>query len=199
MAEETVKKRGSGTGARLVLWFVILLLLGTIWILASERNEHRYALSSANGKLYVSKGRYFPTGSARDPKYPEIPVPKGAKAPADAEYEDQNALDRALFDVLLPWAKELSLKDTPQAQALAEQASQLPGLTPAQLAELATLRAGLNYTTALEELQQARKLVDSARRRLQAVKDAGADHALEAGRSLQQLQPVSDQLGAVNK
>ena len=198
MADETVKK-GSGIGARLVLWFVILCLLGTVWVLASERNEHRYALGSSNGKLVVSKGRYFPTGTARDPKYPEIAIPAGAKAPPDAEYDDQNALDRALFDVLFPWARDLSAKDPAQAQALVERASQLPGLTPSQLTQLASLRSGLNYTTAMDELQQAQKLVDSARRRLQTVKDAGADRALEAGRALQQLQPVSDELGSVTK
>ncbi len=144
-----------------VLWLVIAALLATVWWLASERNERHYSLSTNGTQLLVSKGHFFPTGTStvREKPYEPFAIPTGEKVPFsnDVDYDDQNALDRALFDILYGWAKDLTKKDAPAALSLAERASDLPGLTAAQLGQLQALRAELSYSAAHDELQQLAK------------------------------------------
>src|SRR5437868_10728218 len=105
-----------------------------------------------------------------DGAYAPIALPPGVKA-TEGEFEDRVSLDRALFDTLLPWARSTAEKPDSASQKvsmdLAERAAHLPGLSPAQLDQLAQLRGDLAYTAALGEVQLAAGLVESARRRLQ--------------------------------
>lgn len=207
MAAEIAGKpaRSSGGGfQRLVLWLLIFCLLGVVWWLASERNERHFRLAADNGSLVVERGRFFPMGTSRiaadDAKYGKaygpMQLPPGAKV-GDVEYDDQGALDRALFDQLLPWARDAAKKnDVPGAQALLDRASLLPGLSAQQQAQLAGLRGDLAYSEARSQLSEAAKLVLSARRKLELVRDAAGDHALEAGPLALELGHVVDQLAA---
>jgi hypothetical protein len=179
--------------------------LAAVWWLASERNQRRFSWAVDGGKLVISKGHFFPLGAGviatDDAKwgkvYGPIALPPGAKA-SDSEFEDQTALDRALFDLVVPWAKaDVKAGDAAavgRASALVDRADALPGLTAGQHQELAGLRGELSFTAAKSELQQAAKLVFDARRKLDAVRESGGDHALEAAPLVRELEGVQDAL-----
>ncbi len=196
MADAPAKSSG-GALQRLVLWLVIAALVVVVWWLASERNQRHFHVVAQGNELVIERGRFFPTGTAAstEPMYKPIAIPAGEKAPGEREFEDQTEMDRFLFDILAGWAKGQQKKgDTQAASALVDRAAQLPGLTGAQMGQLHSLQASLNYATARDELQQALKLIGSARARLQSVKDAGGEHSVEAAQNLQKLQQVIDQL-----
>ena len=200
MAEEQAQRRG-GALSRMVLWLLVLGLLVAVWWLASERNLRRFAWRPSESVLTLSKGRFFPLGMANiapdDPQlgkvYGPLPIPQGAKV-SEQEFEDQTALDRALFDLVVPWtradAEKGDEKSIAEAGRLIDRASALPGLTAEQHQQLGALRGELAFTAAKQELLQAAKLVLSARRKLQAVEEGGGDHALDAVPMLRDLEGI---------
>ena len=200
MAEAQAQRRG-GALSRLVLWLLVLCLLAAVWWLASERNQRRFAWRPDESILTISKGRFFPLGMANiapdDPQlgklYGPLPIPQGAKV-YEQEFEDQTALDRALFDLVVPWtradAEKGDEKSIAEAGRLIDRASALPGLTAEQHQQLGSLRGELAFTAAKQELLQAAKLVLSARRKLQAVEEGGGDHALDAVPILRDLEGI---------
>src|SRR5256885_7910417 len=204
MAERAEQSSGGGM-KRLGTWVVVLALLGAVLWLASDRNQRRYSWAVDSGKLVISKGRFFPTGQGVIPSddphygavYGPIALPQGAKV-QDQEFDDQTALDRALVDLLLPLAKaDLQKGDEPaiaEANALADRAAALPGLTADQHRALASIRGDLSFVSAKGELMQAAKLVLSARRKLDAVRDGGGEHALEAGPVVRELSGIQEAL-----
>jgi len=184
MAEQVVARRGGGF-QRFVLWLVIIGLLGAVWWLASERNEHRYRVAAQGNVLVIERGRFFPLGSgplpATDKVYAPIVIPAGEKPPPETEFPDQNALDRWLFDLLSGWAKSAGQKgDDRAAGALVDRATALPGLSGAQISELASLRADLAWDEAQTDIANAAQLLDSARRKLEAVRQGNGAHAADA-------------------
>src|SRR5712664_2286389 len=200
MADAQPARRG-GALSRLVLWLLVLGLLAAVWWLASERNLRRFAWRPDESVLTISKGRFFPLGMANiasdDPQlgkvYGPIPIPQGAKV-SEQEFDDQTALDRALFDLMVPWARANAQKGDEksigEAGRLIDRANALPGLTAEQHQQLAGLRGELAFTAARQELLQAAKLVLSARRKLQSVEESGGEHALEAGPMLRELEGI---------
>lgn len=208
MAEE--KKRGGGVLQRLVLWLVIAALLGTVWFLASERNERHFRVAAVavtdnkthDSELVVERGRFFPTGTtaAPDKIYAPVPLPLGEKPPGEREFDDQNSLDQYLFGLLGAWAKGAVKKgDTTAAAALVERASGLPGLTGAQFAELTALKAELAWDEALAGEQQAAQLLDSAAHSLQMVAAGKGVRALEATQEADRLRRLAQELRAGQK
>ena len=195
-----VKASGGGL-QRLVLWLVIAALLGTVWFLASERNERHFRVASANGQLVIEQGRFFPMGTvpSGDKIYAPVPLAAGEKPPAEQEFDDQNALDRYLFGLLQEWAKAVAKKgDTHAAAGFVDRASQLPGLTGAQVSELMAMKAELAWDDAAANVQQAAALLDSAVQNLQAVTASKGPHALAAQQEAERLHGVSQELkGAV--
>jgi hypothetical protein len=204
MAERVEQKSGGGL-KRLGTWLVVLGLLAAVLWLASDRNQRRYSWTVDSGKLVISKGRFFPTGqgviAADDPHYGSvygpIALPQGAKV-QDQEFDDQTALDRALVDLILPMAKaDLQKGDEPaiaEANVLSDRAAALPGLTADQHRALGSVRGDLSFVSAKGELIQAAKLVLSARRKLDAVRDGGGEHALEAGPVVRELAAIQEAL-----
>ena len=198
---QTQPARRGGALSRLVLWLLVLGLLGAVWWLASERNLRRFSWRPDESVLTLSKGRFFPLGMANiaadDPQlgkiYGPVPIPQGAKV-SEQEFDDQTALDRALFDLVVPWARADAQKgdekSIAEADRLVDRASALPGLTADQHQQLAGLRGELAFTAARQELLNAAKLVLSARRKLQSVEEGGGEHALEAGPLLRQLEGI---------
>ena len=198
---QTQTSRRGGAFSKLILWLLVLGLLGAVWWLASERNLRRFGWRADDSVLVIAKGRFFPLGMANiaadDPQlgkvYGPIPIPQGAKV-SEQEFDDQTALDRALFDLVVPWARADAQKgeekSVAEAGRLGDRASALPGLTAEQHQQLAGLRGELSFTAARQELQQAAKLVLSARRKLQTVEEGGGEHALEAGPMLRELEGI---------
>jgi hypothetical protein len=202
MADEA-KPRGGGLRA-VVLWLVIAALLGTVWWLASERNERHYRAAVQGQGLVIERGRFFPTGTAAlpatDPVYGPIALPAGEKPPVEMEFDDQNALDRWLFDVLSGWAKAAAKKnETKAAAALVDRASQLPGLSGAQLTQLNLLRADLAWDDAQTDLANAAQLLDAARRKLEQVKRHDGSHAPEADALQGKLEGIQKSIQELSK
>ncbi len=203
MAEATTTRRGGGF-QRFVLWLVIIGLLGVVFWLASERNEHRFRIISQGNALVIERGRFFPTGSApvppTDKVYGPLPVPAGEKVPADVEFDGQNSLDRFMFDLLSAWARNAGKRsDNKSAAALVDRASALPGLTGAQVAELNGLRADLSWDDAQGDLANAAGLVEAARRKLEAVRQGNGAHAADAAALSGKLEGVQRTLRDLGK
>jgi hypothetical protein len=203
MAEATTTRRGGGF-QRFVLWLVIIGLLGAVFWLASERNEHRFHITSQGNALVIERGRFFPTGSApvppTDKVYGPLPVPPGEKVPADVEFDSQNSLDRWMFDLLSAWARNAGKRsDNKSAAALVDRASALPGLTGAQVAELSALRADLSWDDAQGDLANAAGLVEAARRKLEAVRQGNGAHAADAAALSGKLEGVQRTLRDLGK
>jgi hypothetical protein len=190
MADEARPRSGGLRAA--VLWLVIAALLATVWWLASERNERRYRAAAKGAQLEIERGRFFPTGTATIPEgdklYAPVAIPKEEKAPAEMEFDDQNALDRWLFDVLATWAKDAAKRnDTRTAAALVDRAAQLPGLTGAQVGMLTALQADLAWDDAQVDQEKAAMLLEDAARKLQLVQTKNGAHAADAAQRIQQL------------
>lgn len=203
MAEQTAPRKG-GFFQRLVLWLVIAALFATVWWLASERNQHHYRVTPQANALVIERGRFFPTGTgpipASDKAYAPIPIPAGEKPPAESEFEDQNVLDRWLFDLLAAWAKNAGKRgDGKAASMLVDRASGLPGLTGAQVAELAGLRADLAWDDAQADMARAAELVESARRKLEAVRQGNGAHAIDASALSGKLEGLQNTLRDLGK
>ena len=200
---EQAARRG-GAFQRLVLWLLILALLAAVGWLASERNQHRFRVAAQGSLLVIERGRFFPTGTAplppTDKAYGPVPVPAGEKPPADTEFDDQNALDRWLFDLLGSWARNAGKKgDGRTAAALVDRASALPGLTGAQIAELNALRADLAWDDAQTDIATAAQLVEGARRKLEAVRQGNGAHAADASALSGKLEGVQNTLRELSK
>ena len=198
MAEAAPARGGSGL-QRAVLWLVIAALLAAIWWLVSDRNERHFRVAAQGDHLVIERGRFFPIGTvalgANDKLYGPIPIPAGEKAPAETEFDDQNALDRWLFDILSGWAKAKK-SETKLAAPLVERAAALPGLSGAQMAELNSLRADLAWDDAQADTANAAALVDAARRKLELVKQHNGAHAADAAALQAKLQGISNDLAA---
>jgi hypothetical protein len=203
MAEQGVPRRGGGL-QRLVLWLVIAALLATVWWLASERNEHHFHVVSQGGALVIERGRFFPTGTAPvpagDKAYGPVAIPAGEKAPADFEFDDQNSLDRWLFDLFSLWAKNAGKRgEGKTAAALVDRAGALPGLTGAQVADLNALRADLAWDDAQVDMANAAQLVEAARRKLEKVRQGNGAHAADAASLSGKLEGVQSTLRDLGK
>jgi len=194
MAEGESGRRGSP-----LAWILVVALLATVFWLASERNARRWALGADAGHLVVLRGRSFPTGLRRSDQFPPIAIPPDAKAPAEVEFEDRVALDRAVFEQILAWARAAAEKPEAAAQAramqLAGRAAQLHGLTPAQIEQLQTLRAGLAWTSALQDIEKAGELLTTAEKSLRLAQHAGTN-AQRAAQLIQRVHEISQRLQA---
>jgi hypothetical protein len=201
MAEEAKPRAGGGL-QRLVLWLLIAGLLAALWWLASERNERHYRVVPQGNALLIERGRFFPTGTTAAPEkmYAPIQVPQGEKAPAEREFDGQNELDRFLFDVLAGWAKNLAKKsDTHAAAELVNRASQLPGLTGAQVGDLTSLKADLAWDEARSDVVQAGQSLEAALRKLELVRQSRGLHSVEAAEQAQKLRQVLESLRPSSK
>ena len=203
MADEA--KRSGGGLQRLVLWFVIAALLGTVWVLASERNERHFRVAthvvtdnkSHQYELIIERGRFFPMGTAPsgDKVYAPVPIAAGEKPPPEMEFDDQNALDRYLFGVLSEWAKQTAKKgDTHEAKEFVDRANQLPGLAGAQIAELMAMKADLAWDDASSSVLQAAALLDVAVQNLQAVTAGKGPRAQAAQQEAERLHGIAQEL-----
>jgi hypothetical protein len=192
--------RGGGGLQRLVLWLVIAALLATVWWLASERNERHYRVVPQGNAVVIERGRFFPTGTTTAPEkmYAPIPLPAGQKPPPEREFDNQNDLDRFLFDLLVGWAKELVKKgDTKAAAELVDRASRLPGLTGGQVTDLNSLKADLAWDESRADIAQAGQTVDAAVRKLELVRVGNGLHAADAAAQQQKLREVRQKLADI--
>jgi len=196
-------------GGRLLLWLIVLALLGMSLWLAAERNARRWTLALDHDQLVVSRGRHFLFGQRAigedDPAlgkvYGPIPVPAGTTLAA-AEFDNQVALDRALFEALLPLVRSAREGDTAgrrRAEEMIGRLAELPGLTAAQLERLTSTRGDFAYDAAQADLREAVRLVREAWRKLQLVQAGNGERAPEAAAMASALANVAatlDELGS---
>jgi hypothetical protein len=190
-AQLPAPSRGGGGFSRLLTWLIVVGLLAAVWWLASERNARRFTLETRDNTLVVGRGRFFPFGArSLGPEdgelwklYAPFPLPSGAKTQAGGEYEDQTQLDRALFVDALACARQAAQKadaaSLAQAEALAARTSLLPGLSPAQQDELASLRGELALNAARGDAAAALKLLRGARARLEGARKVSGDRVVQ--------------------
>lgn len=192
-------------GGRLVLWVLVVGLGAAVAWLAADRNARRWAVEQDGGQVVVSRGRHFPFGMRRvgadDPllgtTYGPIPVPAGTTVPA-TELDDQIALDRVIFDALLPAvraAKDGDAASRERAVVVLGRLSELPGLTPSQLVALGSIRGDFAYAGARADLREAARLAHDAWRKLQLVQAGSGEHALEAAAMEVVLRDMATTLG----
>ncbi|HNX49096.1 MAG TPA: hypothetical protein PKL08_02940, partial [Thermoanaerobaculaceae bacterium] len=192
-------------GGRLVLWLLVLGLGGMVAWLAADRNARRWAVEQDGGQVVVSRGRHFLFGmqrvSADNPvlgkAYGPIPVPAGTTV-TTAELDDQVALDRAILDALLPAvraARDGDAASRERAEVVLGRLSELPGLTPSQLAALGSIRGDFAYAGARADLREAAHLAHEGWRKLQLVQAGSGEHALEAAAMEAALRDIATTLG----
>lgn len=192
-------------GGRLILWLLVIGLGAAVAWLAADRNARRWAVEQDGGQVVVSRGRHFLFGMQRvgadDPllgrTYGPIPVPAGATVSA-AELDDQVALDRAIFDALLPAVRAARDGDTTsreRAETALGRLSELPGLTHSQLAALGSIRGDFAYAGARADLREAARLAHDGWRKLQLVQAGSGEHAIEAAAMEAALRDVATTLG----
>jgi len=137
-------RRGAAAEARGggLAWLLVLVLLGAVFWLTSERNSRKWALRVDNNTLVVQRGRFFPTGmrvvgpNEFDGAYAPVALPPGTKA-VEGEFEDRVNLDRAALRDALALGRATSERP----DAASQKASMgwpsahrtMPGLSPAQL------------------------------------------------------------------
>lgn len=181
---------GPSRGGGLLLWLLVLTLAWTTVWLVAERNARRWSLQLDHDQLVVSRGRHFLFGEQRvgadDPAfgkvYGPIVVPAGTKLAA-ADFDNQVALDQAIFEALLPLVAASRGGDVAgraRAGAMIGRLAELPGLTSSELGRLAALRGDFAYDEAQADLREALRLVHDAWRKLRLVQTGDGEHALEA-------------------
>lgn len=189
MGRSSATERGNA-GLRMLVTLLVVGLAGAVGYLAADVNHGRYRLVSADGRLAVERGRFFPFGFetyvpevvALREAYAPLPLPQGAGAPADVVYSERADLDRAIFGLLAGWSRERMPSTDSGTLGLASEylarAELLPALSEEQRAELHGLRGQLAYRHALARFVTVggdmRKVRDELRL---AVKLGGAEAA----------------------
>src|SRR5512138_1974529 len=95
------RRRGGGMKGALA-WVLVLLLLGLVLWLASERNARTWYLVPDEGRLVVMKGVLLPIGrhafESPDPAlgqaYAPVVPPPGKPLPAEKGFEERSLLDQ---------------------------------------------------------------------------------------------------------
>src|SRR5512133_4295689 len=109
MDESTTIARRGGSGMRAaVAWVAILLLLGLVLWLASERNARTWYLVPDEGRLVVMRGVMLPVGrhafESPDPAlaqaYAPVVPPPGKTLPTEQSFDERSLLDQELFPLL---------------------------------------------------------------------------------------------------
>lgn len=205
---------GPSLGARLWSGFktlVVLTLLlvsagAAVWAL-SNLNARTWALEQRDGKLFVMKGKFLPTGF--DPYVPTDPGLADAYAPIDLKgnsradvtavtYADRDSLDRAIFSVLELLAKPRVISDLPkdldEGLAFVRRAERLSGLTDEQRQSLKHLQAEVSFFLARTRLEDAQRQIEEAVGQLKVAAQSQNRHTREASQMLLAVEPDAKRL-----
>jgi len=200
-----IARRPVGAAARsLLAWVVILVLLGAVAYLVSERNARTWSLTPEEGRLVVKKGLFFPAGRTEfkttDPVlakvYAPLVPPQGKAPPGEKTFDDQDGLDRELYELLSGWARDDIASGDPsrleRGLGFLERAMELPALSASQRDSLAALRAESGYYEARRLLEKARAELAEAAEKLRLTAGSRSPHALDSESLLRQLAPAID-------
>jgi len=197
-------RRAGRAFTRLVVTLVVLGLIGAVGFLLSQLNARTFTLQQQDGKLLVMKGRMLPLGS--EPYRPTEPPLAAAYAPFDllggtaagldgAKFDERDAMDRALFQLLEGLARPRLVSDDPAAlsQGLVALArmQKLGGITDEQRKTLRSLESEVAFFQARTRLDQARRDIAEAVSQLRIAADSGTRHARAAHRMLAAVEPAA--------
>jgi hypothetical protein len=206
MAEEE-RRWGKPAGGKSALTVAaVLVLLGAVAWLVSERNARHYALVYEDGLLSVKKGLLFPVGAqtfkTSDPAlaeaYAPIKPPEGAKLDEEQTFDDRAGLDQGLYELLARWARDDIGTERPEmverALTWIGRAEKLQQISAAQRADLANLRAESGFFEARQLLEKSAEGLRQARERLRLTAGSASPHAGDAGEALRRLDPLVDEV-----
>ncbi len=205
MEDSTTVARRGGSGMRAALaWVLVLVLLGVVLWLASERNARTWYLVPDEGRLVVMRGVLLPMGrhafEASDATlaqaYAPVVPPPGKPLPQEQSFDERSLLDQALFQVLAGWAKEEISSADPvrldRALAYLTRAEKLPGLSPAQRDELEGLRAESGFHEARRLVVKAAGELRDAADKLRRAAGSRSARAPEANALRRDVEPALD-------
>lgn len=204
-----MERRGDSFGARLwrafrnlVLASIFLGLLAAVLYALSVVNARTWTLEVHNGQLVVLKGRFLPFGA--EPWTPGDAHLAEAYAPIDLagnaslveagqRFDDRDALDRALFDLLERLAKPRLSSDAPKdldaGLRYVRRAEHLTGLSSEQREGLKTMQQELAFHLAQQRLDDARQKLEEALLQLKLAADSDSRHRAEANLMLIAVEP----------
>jgi hypothetical protein len=209
MAEEQGQERRwakPASGRSTVLTIAILLLLGLVGWLLSERNARQWSLVYEDGTLSVKKGVMFPVGrqafKTDDPllaqAYAPLKPPPNAKLDEERTFDDRAGLDQALYELLAKWTRDDLGTERPEmverALSWLARADKLAGLSAAQREDLRNLRAESGFFEARQLLDRGADALRQARERLRLTAGSSSAHAGEAGEVLRRVDPLVDEV-----
>jgi len=201
---DSLGRRAGRAFTRLVVTLLVLGLIGAVGFLLSQLNARTFTLQQQDGKLLVMKGRMLPLGS--EPYRPTEPPLAAAYAPFDllggtaagldgAKFDERDAMDRALFQLLEGLARPRLVSDDPAAlsQGLVALArmQKLGGITDEQRKTLRSLESEVAFFQARTRLDQARRDIAEAVSQLRIAADSGTRHARAAHRMLAAVEPAA--------
>jgi hypothetical protein len=205
---ETEERRWSkpASGRSAVMTLAILVLLGVVLWLLSERNARQWSLVYEDGHLSVKKGILFPVGrqsfKTADPAlaqaYAPLEPPPSAKLDEERVFDDRAGLDQALYELLAKWARDDISTEKPEQMERAlswiARAEKLANISAGQREDLKKLRAESGFYEARQLLEKAADSLRQARERLRLTASSSSAHAGEAGEALQRLDPMVDEV-----
>jgi hypothetical protein len=189
---------------RLVVVLLVLALAGAVVVLLSRLNARTYSIEQRGQELVVLKGRNLPFGAApylpSDPRLVDAyaPIPFEGVAPESlvgVTFEDREALDRALFEVLIDRAElRITSEDTrEQEEALLamRRAEKLNGITEEQQLSLRRVQAEAAFYQARYRLDEARRLTAEAMVQLRLAAESSTQNARAANQMLAEVSPAA--------
>lgn len=207
--DETTVERRRGIGFKGILaWIVIVVLLGAVAFLASERNARRYHLVPSDGRLVVMRGLMLPAGrtafTVADPSlaqaYAPLVPPPGKPLPQERTFEERGLLDQAIYELVSGWAREEIASGEParleRGLGYLARAEKLPGLSSAQREDLAELRVESGYHEAKRLLSGAVEELREAADRLRRAAQSRSPHAADAAALLSEVEPALEAAAA---
>ena len=189
---------------RLIVVVLLLALAGAVVVLLSRLNARTYSIEQRGQELVVLKGRNLPFGAApylpSDPRLVDAyaPIPFEGVAPdslVGVTFEDREALDRALFEVLIDRAElRITSEDTrEQEEALQamRRAEKLNGITEEQQLSLRRVQAEAAFYQARYRLDEARRLTAEAMVQLRLAAESSTQNARAANQMLAEVSPAA--------
>jgi hypothetical protein len=199
---DSLGRRAGRAFTRLVVTLLVFALLGAVGFLLAQLNARTFTLQQQDGKLLVMKGRMLPVGS--EPYRPSDPALAAAYSPFElfggspaglegARFDERDAMDRALFQLLEGLARPRLVSDDPavlsQGLVALGRMQKLGGITDEQRKTLRGLEAEVAFFQARTRLDQARRDIAEAVTQLRIASDSGGRHARAAHRMLGAVEP----------
>lgn len=211
MSEQEQRWSKPASGKSFLLGILVLLLLGVVVWLLSERNSRQWSLQYEGNTLSVRRGLPLPFGrqafKTDDPvlaqAYAPIKPPPGTALEMERTFEDRGAMDQALFELLARWARaDLAagpLESAERAMVWIARAEKLTGISATQRDDLRNLRGEVGYFEARQMVDRSAEGLRTARERLRLTSGSSSPFAAEANEAVRKLDGIIDEVHQVGR